>query len=90
MVANTTVNPWILDTAEVITAMQLVIDKIRWVGATTAGHQLILHDADGNVVYSAVATGANNTEESEALNAWTINGLTVNQIDSGIVYLTLR
>lgn len=35
----------------------IYLKHLRWVGATTAGHQLIVEDDAGNVIWESVADG---------------------------------
>lgn len=88
MANNANINPMLIDSTGVVrTERNLRIKAIRWVGATTAGHALILDDQDGNVVFHSVAAGANHVD---AHNVETVvNGLTVDTIASGTCYVYL-
>lgn len=41
------------------------IQKIRWVGATTAGHTAVVADSNNNVFWESVASGANYVESED-------------------------
>ena len=62
------------------------INKIRWVGATTAGHTVIVTDQLGNVKFASVATGANYVE-SETFDGEPFDGLVVPTLASGTIYI---
>jgi len=79
---------WVIDTAESLTTDPVYIKKIRWSGATTAGHTAIIHDQAGKVVWSSVAAGANNVE-AEQIESHVINGLDVDTLASGTLYITI-
>jgi len=82
---------WIVDTvdADVIDDQQMKVKSVRWVGATTAGHQAIIRDPVTNTtLWSGVATGANNSE-AEFIESWWRNGFEVPTLSSGILYITL-
>lgn len=59
--------PLVIDTASgsVLTTTSYRIKKIRWVGATTAGHQAVIYDANSNLFWESVCPGANYVEESD-------------------------
>jgi hypothetical protein len=85
---DTSINPWVLDTASG-TAVQtgnIKVSCIRWVGATTAGHQAILTDNAGKVVWEEVAAGSN-FSTSECVPLFFTGGLKLTKPGSGKVYL---
>ena len=45
--------------------------SIRWRGATTAGHTCVISDSADVVLWSSVAGGVNNVEESDLGRKWT-------------------
>lgn len=61
---------------------------IRWVGATTAGHTVVIKDVDGNIVWASVADAANFLDES-IIEQWR-DGITVDTLGSGIIYINLE
>ena len=64
---------------------RLNVSYIRWVGGTTAGHSCVLDDSNGNVIFEGEADGANYTDIMPVFR-W-INGITVDTLDSGTVYV---
>ena len=89
MANNLTDNPMILDTAGggVLTSARIQPAKIRWDGATTAGHTLLIKDSAGIVKYTSTAGGANNVEESTFVPHETWAGLELTTLSSGKVYI---
>lgn len=80
---------WVIDTASasnITTDDPIVLESVRWVGGTTAGHTATIADAAGNVIWSAVATGANYTEESD-VPMRVVGGIRVPTLASGVLYL---
>lgn len=80
-------NPWVLDTAGggVIVVGKVFPRTIRWVGATTAGHQVVIQDSNGKVVWASEAAGANYVESDRVEIAW--DGLDLVTLGSGKVYI---
>ncbi len=89
MANDVTANPIIVDTAAAaaLTAYTFIATKIRWVGATTAGHQAIVQNGNGIVKFKAEATGANYTESEHFDPPLIFNGLIVPTLSSGTVYI---
>ena len=56
---------------------------LRWVGATTAGHTLVINDADGDLVWDSEADGANFNDIHPLFQIRT--GLTIATMGSGHV-----
>jgi hypothetical protein len=82
-------NVWVIDTASAdpISTDDIYIHALRWVStAASAGDQVVVTNAAGDVVWEAFATGANYTEESQVPLRIT-DGLAVPTLDSGILYL---
>jgi hypothetical protein len=90
-VYHPTTNTWVIDTAGagVIDSRHLKISSIRWVGATTAGHQVVVNDAAGGRVWSTVAAGANNVEANFMGEEKWANGLIVPTLQSGYLEIIL-
>lgn len=88
MANDTSINPWVIDTASAIpiTTDVLRIARIRWVGASAAGHQAVLKDKNGKVVYESVANGANFVED-KPLAIRVVFGLACTTLGSGKLYL---
>lgn len=82
-------SPIKLDTAGAVfpTGVPVRALSVRWIGATLAGHNAILMDAGGRIVWEAVADGTNYTAESRPANTW--DGLTVDTLDSGVIEIEL-
>ena len=96
MANDTDHNPWVIDTASstLITAEDVYLDAIRWVGATTASHQCIIQDGNSNVIYEGLASGANFIDERSfgaeyAGPRRVVAGIKVTILGSGKVYLHL-
>lgn len=87
MANDTSRRPWALDTPAVITTEQVRLKSLRWVSpAAVAGHAVKVEDRNGEVVWEAVATGANFQEES--LIEEDVNGFELASISSGILYVS--
>ena len=71
--------------------VHIVISKIRWVGATTAGHECKITDAADNIFWDAFASGANYTESDDFslrnTSKRAITGLRVPTLGSGVLYI---
>ena len=89
-------NPWVVDTASAtpITTDDVYLDTIRWVGATTAGHQAIVKDNKGtpDTIYEGLASGANFIDERSfgaeyAGPRRVVGGLSVTTLGSGKLYI---
>ncbi|MGL5936025.1 MAG: hypothetical protein ACRCZI_10460 [Cetobacterium sp.] len=85
--------PIVIDTpgAGDILTTPIRIKKIRWVNATTAGHQAVVQDQNGNIFWETIASGPNYVEESDfstdMSNRVVINGLEVPTLSSGKLYI---
>jgi hypothetical protein len=85
--------PLVIDTASgtAVLTSSLRIKKIRWVNATTAGHQASIQDQNGNIFWESIASGANYVEESdfstEESHRPVLYGLKVPTLGSGKLYL---
>jgi hypothetical protein len=69
-------------------ARDLHIRGLRWVGATTAGHTVVIQDSDSIVLWASVASGANYVEESDCPQTWQ-KDFKVVTLASGILYVYL-
>lgn len=66
------------------------IKSIRWVGATTAGHQLVITNFnDTDRIFASVADGANFLDEI-LIEDGCKDGFKVTTLGSGVVYVDLR
>ncbi len=83
-----TQNPWIIDTAAsttISTDNNLKLNYVRWVNATTSGHQCVIQNEDGMVIWESYANAANYVERDQLKR--TINGMIVPTLDSGKLYI---
>lgn len=81
--ANSTSGPlWILDTTGTIVASaQVRVRSWKWLGATTAGHQLIVKDGAGRIRFKSLANGQNFID-ADAPNM-VMNGFVLDTMGSG-------
>jgi hypothetical protein len=84
-------DPLIIDTpgAGVLITQPIRVKGIRWVGATTAGHQAVIQDQDGKLKWKSIAAGANNIESDFAEREKLWNGLKVPTLQSGELHIEL-
>jgi hypothetical protein len=92
MANDLTKNPWLIDTpgATTLTTERLYVKGVRWVGASTAGHQAVIQDRNSRVVWESVASGADHVESDliETPDAgW--DGMKVPTLQSGKLYIEL-
>ena len=73
--------------ATVLVSSDISIDKVRWVGATTAGHAVEIKDSAGNSKFKSIATGSNYVESETFTTPLDCNGLVVPTLDSGVLYV---
>lgn len=92
MANDLTKNPWVVDTAAAGAILTAWADvrSIQWIGATTAGHEAVVQDQDGRVIWRRLAQGANQNFETEFEGRFgrRINGLIVPTLASGTLYIT--
>jgi hypothetical protein len=82
VMANSTSGPlWILDTTGTITTQQVRVRSWKWLGATTAGHTMIVKDGAGRIRFKSVANGQNFID-ADAPNM-TMNGFVLDTMTSG-------
>lgn len=62
----------------------LVIRYVRWVGATTAGHKLVLQ-SKGMTIFESVADGANFIDVHPLFDMY--HGIDITTLDSGTLYV---
>ena len=87
MANDTTGNPWVLDTAGVITTNPFVVKRMVWT-PTTAGDDILVNDNSGTVwSLKALAADSNQGIEYERVLENTINGLNLVTIDHGTLYI---
>ena len=82
-----TQSPWLVDTAAatILGTGRHRIVGIRWMGGTTAGHQCIITDRNGKVVFEGIAAAANHNDESNI--PFEVDGISVTTLGSGRVYI---
>jgi hypothetical protein len=93
MANNIASNPLIIDTPGpgLITEKRLIILDIRWVGATTAGHQCVITDSQDVVKWVSVADAVNFVDDCNpgGFEGTFWDGLKVPIMGSGVLYLTI-
>lgn len=77
---------WIIDTAGTITTAHVHIQHIRWVKATTAGHQCIITNANDKEVWADVASGVNYVS-ADRIELSLQGGFKVPTLESGKLYI---
>lgn len=70
----------------IIASGNVMVKSVRWVGATTAGHGLVIQDSASNELFKSAASAANYVEESILDRKW-YNGFKVTTLGSGDVYI---
>ena len=87
--ANVAGNPFKVDTASATAFLttQVKVRGIRWVGATTAGHTVVLTDAAGVEKWASVANAANYVESDTP--SFSCLGLAAPTLASGILYIEI-
>lgn len=63
----------------------LFVKYLRWVGATTAGHSLVVNDEDGDAIFESAAEGANFIDVHPLFSI--VRGITVATMGSGTLYV---
>ncbi len=68
-----------------------ILDSLRWIGATAAGHRCSVTDTSGNVLFESEADGANFLDGWVFAHLWA-NGVTVATMQSGALnmYVSAR
>ena len=87
--SDITNNPLVVDAASAtaLTTITFVATKIRWVGATMAGHTASVQNNSGTVKFAAEATGANYSESEHFDPPLIFEGLKVPTLASGVIYI---
>ena len=86
-------NIWHVDTASatpiIAAGTWKDIRRIQWIGGTTAGHECVVTDTDGRVLFRRLAAAVNSNFEMtfEGRFGQTCNGLIVPTLASGVVYI---
>jgi hypothetical protein len=85
---DVTMSPLIIDTAgasDLMLNKNICIERIRWVGATTAGHTAVVQNGAGRVIWAGHAKANNDVDDSD-VNQW-FTGLIVPTLASGKLYI---
>ena len=88
MANDTTGNPWVLDTAGVITTNPFVVKRMVWT-PTTVSDDILVQDNSGGTVWSlkAIAADSNQGISYELVLDGSLNGLNLVTIDHGTLYI---
>ena len=87
-VTNIAASPLIMSAASDADTRQFLVTWIRWNGATTAGHALLVKDSAGNTIFASEADGANFIDIQPIFKV--CKGLVVTAMDSGTLYVFYR
>jgi len=85
--------PWIIDTPGpgVLFSGLWAIKNIRWVSpGAIAGHQAIVTDAEGRLIWESVAAGSNHVESEWMESFYPVRGIIVPTLSSGRLYIYVR
>lgn len=84
---NLTGNPYIVDTAGIISSAPVFVKRMVWQEPAAAAEDLTVKDSEGKVLWDenshAGGTGISIEQEMEI----DCNGITVETIDSGMLYI---
>lgn len=91
MANNTTGNPWILDTAGVITTQPVNVITMEWV-PNAADDDLTINDTSGNVIWDrdALTGGTAGMEKFGPSKFFRANGFNLSVIDGGTLYVYVK
>lgn len=90
--------PLILDsTGNNLVTGKIWIAKIRWVGASAAGHTAVIKDGNSKIIWASIAPGTANNLEIDTFpstaflkcDGSSTTGLSVTTLASGILYIYL-
>ena len=87
-VSNLTASPIVLGTQGDADSRSFFVTWVRWNGATTAGHALVLRDTAGNLVFASEADGANFIDIQPIFKV--VKGLSLATMQSGTCYVFYR
>lgn len=82
-------NPLVIDAASAsfILPGDVVVDLVRWVGATTVGHEAIIQDGSGNEFWASKVAATPAPPEHAPLGYTCPGGLKVTTLGSGKLYI---
>ena len=88
MANSTTGNPWVLDTAGVITTSAMGVKRMVWTPEADSD-DIDITDNAGNTLWAlkAIAADANQGIEYERVFEGSVNGINLVTIDSGTLYV---
>ena len=89
MANDLTGNPWVIDTAAVITTGPATVLKSEWQEPTAADDLTIL-DNGGNTIYDDNAIAGGSGIRLEVKIAGQMNGFNVSVIDGGTLYVYVK
>jgi hypothetical protein len=81
--------PWEVDTVGVLIASGIKVKAFTWTAPTSLGDELILHDSQGNVVLHAIAEADAQSQVYYKGGVW-YDGLTLDTLDSGVLYIDFK
>jgi len=85
-ITGTTTLVWKFTTAPGAVTGSILLESVRWVGATNAGHTLEVTNTAGAAIFASEASGANFVDGWVWKRLWA-DGIIVTTMDSGILYL---
>lgn len=80
---NITQNPWVLDSAGVVTTKHTPVKRMVWHEPTTASHVLLLVNQKGIEIWSKTAIAGGAGMDYELADVGFIDGLTITTLQSG-------
>lgn len=95
--SNSLVNPWVLDTAGVITTLDVWIQRIEW-HPNAADNDLVIHNRNAEAVLTARAAAGAPNHETYGIETWDYSdrlngegklfaGFDLETIDGGTLYV---
>lgn len=92
MANDITKEPWLFDTANAATIYfknGAKIASVKWVSeSASAGHNAVIQDRDGRVLWEGVASGSNYEKLDLLGGAWWPDGFKIATLQSGTLYVT--
>jgi hypothetical protein len=82
---------WFVDTAGAANVVDetVIIEAVRWVGATTAAHEAVIENAEGEVIWRSVASADSPTSDKESTPGCfrALGGFSVPTLGSGQLFI---
>jgi hypothetical protein len=85
-VSNEDGSPVVFTASGDVSTKAFIMDSLRWVGATAAGHSIVLKDGNGIEVFKSEANGANFIDGWVWKRKW-MHGVEVSSMTSGTLYI---